>query len=475
MNTSSQLSQFWQQVYQNFNKRADASNRVGAAQDLVDALSGNTRAKSVVELSLEACFRRDHTSLFKAIAAYRPEQATKSLAQLAAPYLPCPHQRPFWLLGVDTTPQPRLYAQTLKDRSYVYQPSPVKSNKPITIGHHTPQGHQYSEVVLLPEREVQRGSPWVVPLSTQRVSSAEDKELVGAIQVGILLDDEELPFHNQLCVGVGDSSYSKPIYLFANRPKANLVTIARARSNRTFYRQAPISDRTGVRGHPTWYGAAFSLQDPQTWPDPDETATLPFTSRRGRVYQVVIEAWFDMLMRGKQKPILIPMHRYPFTLVRICLYNEKGELAYPKPLWAIAIGEKRRTLSLLDIHEAYHQRYDVEHFFRFGKQKLLMDSFQTPIVANEENWWSLTHLAYLQLWVARHEAENRPRPWERSLPATKTQTLSPTQVQRDFGRIIRQIGTPALEPKRRGNSPGRRRGTVLARRPRLPVVYKSHT
>ncbi|MDI6769854.1 MAG: transposase, partial [Anaerolineales bacterium] len=177
MNEASQLSQFWQQVYQNFNKRADAS------KDLVDALSSNTRAKSVVELSLEPCFRRDHTSLFKVIAAYQPEQASKSLAQLAAPYLPSPRQRPFWLLGVDTTPQSRLYAQTLKDRSYVYQPAPVKSNKPITIG------HQYSEVVVLPEREVQRGSPWVVPLSTQRVSSAEDKELVGAIQVGVLLDD----------------------------------------------------------------------------------------------------------------------------------------------------------------------------------------------------------------------------------------------------------------------------------------------
>jgi len=463
MNEASQLSQFWQQVYQNFNKRADAS------KDLVDALSSNTRAKSVVELSLEPCFRRDHTSLFKAIAAYQSEQASKSLAQLAAPDLPSPRQRPFWLFGVDTTPQSRLYAQTLKDRSYVYQPAPVKSNKPITIG------HQYSEVVLLPEREVQRGSPWVVPLSTQRVSSADDKELVGALQVGILLDDEELPFHDQLCVEVGDSSYCKPVYLFANRPKANLVTIARVRSNRTFYRQAPLSDQTGSSGHPTWYGAPFSLQDPQTWGSADETATLTVTGRRGRVYQVVIEAWFDLLMRGKRKPVPIPMHRYPFTLVRICLYNEKGEWAYPKPLWALVIGEKRRQLSLPNIHEAYNQRYDIEHFFRFGKQKLLMDSFQTPIVAHEESWWSLAHLAYLQLWVARHEAENQPRPWERSLPATKTRTLSPSQVQRDFGRIIRQFGTPALEPKRRGNSPGRRKGTVLARRPRLPVVFKGHT
>src|SRR3990172_5924381 len=93
-----QLMQFREQVYQNFNKRADA------LMDLLDALSSQDRARSVVELSLEACFRREHTSVFKAIAAYSPKWTKKSLAQLASPYLPHPQHRPFWVLGVDTTP-----------------------------------------------------------------------------------------------------------------------------------------------------------------------------------------------------------------------------------------------------------------------------------------------------------------------------------------------------------------------------------
>lgn len=241
-----QLMQFREQVYQNFNKRADA------LMDLLDALSSQGRARSVVELSLEACFRREHTSVFKAIASYSPKWMSKSLAQLASPYLPRPQRRPFWALGVDTTPQPRPYAQTLKDRSYVYQPALLQSNKPVTIG------HCYSEVALLPEPEVQQGSAWVVPLSCERVSSAEDKELAGAIQMNVLLDDPALPFHNQLCVEVGDTSYSKPKYLFANRPKSNLVSLVRVRSTRTFQRKADPSSRKPVRGHPAWYGAAFS-------------------------------------------------------------------------------------------------------------------------------------------------------------------------------------------------------------------------
>ena len=465
---ASQLTQFRKQVYQNFNKRADA------LMNLVDALSSNSRARSVVELSLEACFQREHTSVFKAIANFDPQAMTKSLAQLAAPYLPRPQERDFWLFGVDVTPQSRPYASTLKDRGYIYQPTPIKSNKPITIG------HPYSSVFCLPERDRQpavrtSSATFVIPLGTQRVKSMEDKELVGAEQIRILLEDEDMPFFGQMCAEVEDSSYSKPAYLHANRSKENLVTIVRVRSNRTFYRQPQAARPSGSQGHPTWYGEAFHLPDPQTWHTPDEMVQTTFTSRRGKVYQVLIDGWYDMLMRGKRKPALIPMQQVPFTLIRIRLCNDQGELAYRNPMWLIVVGEKRRQLSLKQVFAAYNQRYDVEHFFRFGKQRLLLASFQTPDTQHEEHGWLLVHLAYLQLWVARKEALSLPRPWERSLPEMKDQPPSPAMVQRDFGRIIRQIGTPAQVPKRRGNSPGRPKGTVLARRERPAVVYKGHT
>ena len=111
------------------------------------------------------------------------------------------------------TPQPRIFARTLSDRSYIYQPNTVKSNKPISIG------HAYSSVVLFPEEESEHAPVWVVPLSVKRVESSADKELVGAKQIGQLLDDETLPFHVDFCVEVGDSGYSKPEYLIENRPK----------------------------------------------------------------------------------------------------------------------------------------------------------------------------------------------------------------------------------------------------------------
>jgi hypothetical protein len=167
------------------------------------------------------------------------------------------------------------------------------------------------------------------------------------------------------------------------------------------------------------------------------------------------------------------MHQYPFTLVKITRYDDKGQLACKHPLWLIVIGARRHELSLLNIYDAYRQRFDLEHFFRFGKQNLVLDSFQTPDDLREENWWQLVHLAYAQLWLARHVVCHLPRPWERNLPEMKKGLISPTLVQRDFGRIIRQIGTPAKPPNPRGISPGRRKGTKLLPRPRQKVVVKS--
>jgi len=453
-----QLKQFRQQVYQNFNKRADT------LMDLVDALSSQEHARSVVELSLEEHFRRGHSALFKAISEW--EWANNHLAALAGPHLPQPQQHEFWLLGMDVTPLPRTSARTLEDRGFVYRPTAIKGNKPITIG------HQYSTVVLHPEKENDRAAPWVVPLSNRRIKTWEDKEVVGAEQIEALLSDESLPFHGQLCVEVEDSGYSKPAYLSANRHHTNLVSIVRSRSNRTYYHQPDPETLSETSGHPTWYGEAFSLKDRQTWHDPDEVAVTTHTSCRGRTFTVVIQAWHNMLMRGKRKPYPMPMHQYPFTLVRICLYDEHGKLALRRPLWLLVVSKRRHELSLLDIYHAYTQRFDIEHFFRFGKQKLLLDHFQTPIVSHEETWWQLAHLTYLQLWVAKDCAQSLPRPWERSLPAAK-ERITPTYVQRDMKRIIRQIGTPASVPKRRGYSPGWEEGRPRPRRDRLAVVKKT--
>ena len=53
----------------------------------------------------------------------------------------------------------------------------------------------------------------------------------------------------------------------------------------------------------------------------DEELTVYEQSRRGKSYQVELQSWHNMLMRGKQKPPPIPMHQHPFTLIRIVRYH----------------------------------------------------------------------------------------------------------------------------------------------------------
>ena len=456
-----QLEQFRYGFYQNIGIRADT------IMDLIDALGSMPEANSVVEYSLSPLFRRSYSTIFKAIDESKLKE--KLLAEQIVPYLPRPRQWPFWLLMVDVTPNPRPYANTLEDRGMVYQPEVVKGKLPVTIG------HEYSTVAVGLEKEAGLTSSWLVPLLTQRVESRADKEMVGAEQIERLLQDNRFPFGRDLTVEVGDTSYSKLAYLHSHRKFPNLVTIARVRSNRVFHHQyVPTEEeaRHPNRGHPTWYGERFSLSDPQSWSEPDESETLWETSRRGKRYRIEIRAWHNMLMPGVYKPQRLPMNEYPFTLVQIVRYDQEGKEAFKHPLWLLVMGQRRHELSLLHIYQSYKQRFNLEHFFRFGKQKLCLADFQTPEVAREETWWQLVHIAYAQLWMARHLAFSLPRPWERNLPVMRQRLISPSLVQRDFARIIRQLGTPAQPPKHRGYSPGRRPGTQFPKRPRQKVVVK---
>ena len=243
-----QLIQFRQQLYDSFDRRADA------IMSLLDALCSNTNANSVVQLSLSAAFNRSYNSVYDAIkhffipndittAKAERESQEQRFTRLISDFLPEEKEDSFCLFSVDVTPAPRRFAKNLADRGYVYAPNTIVSNKPVTIG------HQYSALVLHPQKRQPFPPPWVVPLSIRRVTSDETKLVVGAKQVQALLGDDTLPFGQKLCIQVTDSHYSAVAYLGMMTPYENLVTIARVRSNRTFYRKPPPSFMPPKRGH----------------------------------------------------------------------------------------------------------------------------------------------------------------------------------------------------------------------------------
>ena len=204
--------------------------------------------------------------------------------------------------------------------------------------------------------------------------------------------------------------------------------------------------------------------------DTTQITETNYISKRGSKILVRIEGYNDLLMRGKRK---CPMHQCLMRVVRIRAFKPDGKPLYPRPLWLTITGKRRMELSLIEIWQAFSQRYDIEHYFRFGKQRLLMDAYQTPIVEHEESWWQFTMLAYVQLFLAAPLAKLLPRPWESKSKSESTTIASPSATVRDFERIIRQIGTPALSPKTRGFSSGTPPGRTLAPRERIPLIIKA--
>ena len=174
-------------------------------------------------------------------------------------------------------------------------------------------------------------------------------------------------------------------------------------------------------------------------------------------------------MRGSHD---FPMHCHPFTLMEIQVSTPEAIRVW-KPMWLIMIGQRRDELTIIEAYQAYRQRYDIEHLFRFGKQRLLLNATTTPEVEHEENWVSLSFLAYVQLWAARKLARTLPRSWERYLPQKTEGFLSPSMLQRDMQRIITEIGTPANLPKPRGYSAGRATGMIQTKRTRHQVLKKA--
>jgi hypothetical protein len=445
-----QFAQFRKRLYHMY-----FNNRKDTLMDLLDALCDNYLARSVVELSLNPRFQRDYNSLYKAITEHYPENALLSLAELAAPHLPSPWKGKFWLLGTDVTAYPRPYAFKLTERESVYQPTPIKGQIPVTYG------HDFSQINLLVPRSSRYDPSWNIPLHGRRTRRENRKQTTTA-QMRSLLENPNLPFYQDPCLILGDSDYSTPGYLAALGDKPKVISLTRSRGNRVYYLAASVEVEPRKRGRPRRRGKKFKLNEPSTWPQPDEAVTFSETSRKGQIHWVEVQSWQNVIMPGKRKPVKLSMDQHPFTLVLITIYNDRHEPIYPKPVWLIVMGAERCQLGLNEIYEAFQYRSGIEQFFRFTKRNLLLDKFQTCETEHEEHWWQIVLLAYLQLWVAREYASCLPRPWEKALPQVREKHLSPTMVQRSFGEIMRQFGTPARYPKPRNKSPGRQPGKVPA-------------
>lgn len=376
----------------------------------------------------------------------------------------------------------REHSPTLPNRRYVYKAN-KKGKNPVEVG------YEFSCVGLSARCPLYGLSEpaWNLPLNMRLIPAKENKNSFTAKQVNDLLNNEALPFGRELTVNALDSHYASPEYIAGTHGQEHLVNIIRLSSNRNVWKKLSVEEREERResnakqnGAPAIYGEKCKLNEVNDWSlscDAEHCFGIKLAS--GKKCMVVMEVWEDMLLRSKRG---YNMKDKPFRLVRIKLLkvNEEGqttEAMFKRDLWLGVWGKRNVDLSLEEIFWAYRNRFDIEHFFRFGKQKLLLDKFQSPKEESLDNWLDVVSLAYWMLWVGCEEAKYDCPKWQQYDKSRKNRMKyslkpSPSEVQRQLEGIILSFEQSPFLPKTRKKGKGRVEGMQFRKRKRYPVIKK---
>jgi len=452
-----------------------------ALANLVMAASCGSDLNSITSLSLSPCYHYQYSSIGKSIAMISKNLSgfDKEVDKLLSAFFPTNDSADFWLLNTDSSPLVRTHASCLENRRYVYSAShKIGNNRPIAIG------HEFSTIGLSRStNHWDSGSPpWNLPLSMELVPFDQNRNTFTANQVNKLLDSTDYSLGKSLTVNTLDSNYSSPEYVAQTYHQEHLVNIIRLSSNRNVWQcltaeQAKVHRDTKQdnRGASKVYGNGYKLNQLLDWKLPcDEQTAFGIKLKNGKKCKVVVQSWSSMMIRSKRGH---NMKDKPFRLCSIQLQDAKTKKPlFKKPLLLAIWGKREKELSLEQIFWAYRARFDIEHFFRFGKQKLLLDSFQTPDESHQKVWLKIVQIAYWMLWLAKSQAVPKSKKWQqyayKNTAAYESKIPSPSQVQQQMELIILAFDQEPFLPKPRKKGKGRKKGEIQVKRTKHAVRKK---
>jgi DDE superfamily endonuclease len=376
---------------------------------------------------------------------------TKPFSNLFFEMLPKEENRKFRLFALDATSTPRIHAHTLDDRSYVHKANQI--GIPVTIG------LEASVLTYLPEYSIEEAN-WQLPVSLERIPTDTTACEVAKTQLQLLA--ESTPTHLPLTVIVADCAYGN-----LEPYSEDQVVVARGRTDRKGRRPAKNDQVVHRgRGRPRKYepGTIRFIEDlpPGTEGGSDEEHEYEDTIKHQRV-DVLLNRWNDVHVEGHSELVDV-------VKVEIFAKDDYTKTLLP-PLLLILLGRRRREITALEAYQSYRRRFDVEHFFRFIKQKLLFCAYQTPELDHQISWWWFCCMAYWLLYHSRHIGQGSTRPWHKKQDSTKP--AGPGQVKRLFAtRIFPVLGSPSRPPIIREKSRGREFGTRFPKRERKKVIKK---
>lgn len=279
---------------------------LGPARDalfeLCDAVLTTAKPSSFAHLSLSPLFRRQWPSLYEAIEDGRPERL--ALLALLLDQLPA-RQRPL-LIG-DHTAWPRLSAPTLAERTYTHhadRQTRLADGLPITAG------LAFSTLGLLPEP----GTRWFLPLLHERIGPDQKALQVAARQLKTVVAALRRRGSGR-ALALFDSQYGCARFLLLTAA-VEVDLLFRLRSNRVLYGLPdPEPPRVGA---PRRHGHRFQLNDPATWPEPEEVLVI----KDRKLGRVELRRWHRWHFKGA--------HQREMTLVRVCCLDKPKKKPSPR-------------------------------------------------------------------------------------------------------------------------------------------------
>ena len=454
--------------------------------NFVMSLASSPSISHPVELAASPFCRYHYSNLTKVLRYWQVSEL--DFRAFIGQFVPAPRvfgeSVRYYALMHDVTKMLKAHSPCLKDRQYVPTANNViASNRALGVG--------------FPVSALHLGAGeggWCPPLALERLGPQDDANAVAVRQIESLLTDKTLPFGQELCLLRADSSYGKAIFLSPLYELDELVLIVRLRQGMKVWAQAPDGEPTG--GAARIFGDKFYLTDTSGWKTYHKNGVphqvwqeslcqqpadecLEKETVLGNDRKVVIEVrrWNNLLIRTKKGA---SMKDKPFDVVRVQVLDAQSrQPVFDRPLFVAVSGKRKSQVDTGMAQEQYRERYEVEPYYRFAKNKLLMDKLQTPDAEHLDPWLRIVQITSWLLFTARQEIGQVSCPiWQKYLPKNKAaqdQPLQPmtiAQTQRAMNLLFCTFDPSAFLPLKCKKGKGRKKGQTFPQRTRFKVVKK---
>ena len=180
------------------------------------------------------------------------------------------------------------------------------------------------------------------------------------------------------------------------------------RANKAIYEK--YDDKKEGSGRKRKYGKKSSLNKPESLPKSNQIYEFDEVTNKGDIQRVKLSFFEGYICRGSKD---YKMSEIKINFVRVEIFKETGERKYDRDLWIGVSGKARAKVTMKAAYYEYKDRFDMEHYFKFNKSKLLMDKFQSSDPKKDEDFMLFGAISYHVLCKAADLLDNiQVRPWE---------------------------------------------------------------